>query len=171
MNQNQQSSLTIAGIVAMSTLVATLNGNAQWSQLTAIGNSGQGTGYGEVDDRNLANFPPPNLYQEVGGTASTVTFINGSPDALTIYLVRDTGERLELKMQACKECSTYSRDNSPPWGAVGTPITFQVPPGRYEATGRFFGTERTKGFRSDWQLSPGWEYRGAIYTLNEVHLY
>lgn len=137
----------------------------------AVGNSGQGTGYGQVDDRNLANFPPPYLYQELGGANSVVTFINGSPDALTIRLVKDTGERLELKMPACRECSTYGEKNAPPYGAVGTPMQFQIPPGRYQATGRFFGSHNTKGFVSDWQLSQGWEYRSVIYTLDEVQFF
>jgi hypothetical protein len=164
-------STAISVVIAFVYFASISNGYGFWPQLSAIGNSGQGTGYGEVDDRNLANFPPPGAYQEVGGTASTVTFINGSPDALNIVLTKDTGERVELKMPACKECTTYSRDNSPPYGAVGTPITFQIPPGVYKARGNFFGTHNTKGFQSDWQLAQGWEYRSCIYTLDEVNFY
>ncbi|WP_430714124.1 hypothetical protein [Nodosilinea sp. AN01ver1] len=172
-NLQSQHAATALGIFFLTStfLSVSTNGYTQLPQFTALGNSGEGTGFGQVDERNLANFPPPDAYQEVGGTASAVTFINGSPDRLTIILTKDTGERVELKMPACKECTPYSRDNSPPYGAVGTPITFQIPPGSYKARGHFFGTHNTKGFQSDWQLAQGWEYRSVIYTLDEVHLY
>lgn len=170
--QPQHLTSTVVSVVLTFCYFASIsNGYGFWPQISALGNSGEGTGFGQVDDRNLANFPPPNLYQEVGGTASAVTFINGSPDALNIVLTKDTGERVELKMPACKECTLYSRDNSPPYGSVGTPITFQVPPGIYKARGDFSGTHNTKSFKSDWQLNQGWEYRGCIYTLDEVQFY
>jgi len=170
-NNQQQSTATALMVVTIFVAGMSSQGYTQWPGFTAMGNSGEGTGFGQVDARNLANFPPPDAYQEVGGTASMVTFINGSPDALTIVLTKDTGERVELKMPECKECTTYSRDNSPPYGAVGTPITFQIPPGTYKARGSFFGTHNTKGFQSDWQLTQGWEYRSCIYTLNEPQFY
>jgi hypothetical protein len=172
-NLQSQHSATALGIffLASTFLSLTTNGYTEFPQFMALGNSGEGTGFGQVDDRNLANFPPPDAYQEIGGTASVVTFINGSPDALNIVLTKDTGERVELKMPACEECTTYSRENSPPYGSVGTPITFQIPPGIYKARGDFFGTHNTKSFQSDWQLSQGWEYRSCIYTLDEVQFY
>lgn len=171
-NQPQQSALaTFLLIATPAFFIVSTNGYTQWPQFSALNNSGEGTGYGQVDDRNLANFPPPGPYQEVGGTASAVTFINGSPDALNIVLTKDTGERVELKMPACRDCTVYNRDNSPPYGAVGTPITFQIPPGIYKARGDFFGTHNTKSFKSDWQLTQGWEYRGCIYTTDEVQVY
>lgn len=171
-SNNQQQATGTAILVATIIVCGALTQSyAQWPGLMAFGNSGVGTGYGKVDDRNLANFPAPGAYQEVGGTASAVTFINGSPDALNIVLTKDTGERVELKMPACRDCTVYSRDNSPPYGAVGTPITFQIPPGIYKARGDFFGTHNTKSFKSDWQLNPGWEYRGCIYTTDEVQVY
>lgn len=169
---NQQQATGTALMVATIIIVSASTQNfSQWPSSLVLGNSGQGTGFGQVDADNLANFPPPDAYQEVGGTASVVTFINGSPDALNIVLTKDTGERVELKMPACNECTTYSRENSPPYGAVGTPITFQIPPGVYKARGHFFGTHNTKGFQSDWQLAQGWEYRSCIYTLDEVQFY
>lgn len=169
---SQQQAATTGFILAGAFILTSISGGAaQWPLFTTFGSSGQGTGFGQVDSRNLANFPPPDPYQEIDGTASMVTFINGSPDALTIILTKDTGERVELKMPACKECTTYSRENSPPYGAVGTPITFQIPPGVYKARGDFFGTHNTKSFQSDWQLNQGWEYRSCIYTLDEVHFY
>lgn len=161
---------TAAGITVVSLFFLAMS-QAHLFQFSFMGHSGEGTGFGRVNERNLANFPPPSIYQEVGGTASMVTFINGSPDALNIVLTKDTGERVELKMPACKECTVYSRDNAPPYGAVGTPITFQIPPGNYKARGDFFGTHNTKSFKSDWQLTPGWEYRGSIYTLDEPQFY
>ncbi|MGB3202754.1 MAG: hypothetical protein WBA99_17745, partial [Nodosilinea sp.] len=167
----QSPAATAFVVVASGVFAFSTHGYTTWPQFTALGNSGEGTGFGQVDEQNLANFPPPDPYQEVGGTASTVTFINGSPDALTVVLTKDTGERVELKMPACEECTTYSRDNPPPYGTVGTPITFQIPPGSYKARGDFFGIHNTKGFKSDWQLAQGWEYRSFIYTLDEVHLY
>lgn len=171
LNNQQQATGTALMVATIIIVSASTQSYTQLPNFMSFGNSGEGTGYGRVDDRNLANFPPPDLYQEVGGTASAVTFINGSPDALNIVLTKDTGERVELKMPACQECTLYSRDNPPPYGSVGTPITFQIPPGIYKARGDFFGTHNTKSFRSDWQLNQGWEYRGCIYTLDEVQFY
>jgi hypothetical protein len=167
LDRKQQTYIAIAVIV---TQILVLYGNPNILTSSVTGGSGQGTGFGQVDADNLANFPPPDLYQEIGGTASSVTFINASPDALTIDLVKETGERVQLKMPACKECSLYSDETVPACGTIGTPITFQIPPGRYHAVGRFFGTHNTKGFQSDWQLTQGWEHRSCIYTSDEARL-
>lgn len=163
LTQNQKA---IIGILICLCLIAFYSSEPKF----IVGNSGEGTGFGQVDADNLANFPPPDLYQEIGGTASSVTFINASPDALTIDLVKETGERVQLKMPACKECSLYSEETVPACGTIGTPITFQIPPGRYHAVGRFFGPHNTKGFQSDWQLTQGWEHRSCIYTSDEARL-
>jgi hypothetical protein len=134
-------------------------------------NSGEGTGYGEVRAENLANFPPPSRYQQVGGSTAVLTMINGSPDALTLKLERSDGERLTLQLPGCGECRAYPKDQMPDCGTVGQWRTFRLPPGQYEVVGTFFGGQRTKGFRSAWTMDTGWEYRDCIYTLNEPQFY
>jgi hypothetical protein len=136
-----------------------------------ISHSGEGTGYGEVRAENLANFPPPGRYQQVGGGSSVLTMINGSPDTLTLKLERTDGERLTLQLPGCNECRAYPKDQMPGCGTVGQWRTFNLPPGQYEVVGTFFGGQRTKGFRSAWHLSSGWEYRDCIYTLDEPQYY
>jgi hypothetical protein len=145
--------------------------STEFSKFNFTTTSGEGTGYGEVRAENLANFPPPGRYQQIGDSAAVLTMINGSPDALTLKLERSDGERLTLQLPGCNECRAYPKDQMPDCGTVGQWRTFRLPPGQYEVVGTFFGGQRTKGFRSAWVMDSGWEYRDCIYTLNEPQFY
>jgi hypothetical protein len=131
----------------------------------------EGTGRGQIDDDNLANFPPPEIYQQIGGSSSVVMFRNNSPDALNITLKSAAGERIELKLPACEECAKYDETNAPECHTVGPPMRYELPPGSYQAKAIFWGKERTAGFKSQWVLSPGYEYWQCVYTSDEMRMY
>ena len=131
----------------------------------------QGTGYGEVSSENLMNFSPPGKYQQIGGSQVQLRLVNGSPDALTITGKTEAGQTMRLTFPGCRECRAYDRDELPECGTVGQWQYFTVPPGTYKVTGLFSGTRRTRGFKSQWSLEPGWEYNQCVYTLNEPQYY
>jgi hypothetical protein len=147
-------------------VLVTLMGLTYCSQ-QGQGYNPQGGLYGEVDEENLANFPPPDKYQEIGGSVAVVTTYNGSPDRLRIAIDVD-GQKRNLEFPACKDCTPYSQENMPECTSVGEPVTYEIPAGDYEVVSTFFGQERTEGFRSGWKLEPGWHYMQCLYTSDEV---
>ncbi|HEY9877962.1 MAG TPA: hypothetical protein V6D29_05870 [Leptolyngbyaceae cyanobacterium] len=162
---SQPDPVWIAGTIGTLFLIGLLN-------QVPLHDSGQGTGFGSVDDRNLQNFPPPEQYQQIGGNQSAITYLNGSPDTLQITLMDASGERTVLNFPGCPECKTYSRDNTSQCNQLpGVQRTFSLPPGQYQARAIFLGTHNTKGFKSEWVIAPGWDYHQCVVTLNEMTYY
>lgn len=129
--------------------------------------SGQGTGQGRIDERNLANFPPPSTYQQINSTSAYITLINAARDDLTLRLRNPSGSEVNLRVEGCETCRSYGPYETPECGSIGEWKSFTIPPGQYEVLGLFHGAERIKGFRSAWLIASGWEYRQCLYQSTD----
>jgi len=122
---------------------------------------GQGIfGYGKVSEENLANFPPPDPYEVIGGNVAKVTIKNSSPESLRLILRGDGEEPLRLNVPSCPDCPVYVADTLEECPDTGTEETFVIEPGNYETKANFVGM--TDGFRSEWSLQPGWHYSQCL---------
>lgn len=125
----------------------------------------QGT-RGEISEDNLANFPPPDKYEEIGGEQATLTLINASRDALQVTLQTDD-ERLTLNLAGCPECAPVPEGGEAKCETAAVQESWLIPPGTYEVKATFIGPQRTQGFLSDWTIEGGWNYSQCLYTSAE----
>lgn len=116
---------------------------------------------GEVSNRNLANFPPPNPVQQITGTS--IRIANGSPEAMIIRLQGD--ESYVIQIPGCLSCSyTLNPEVGAEYCNQGQEKIFSVQPGIYKARVTFLGS--TRGVRSDWVIHEGWQYGQCLFSLD-----
>ena len=116
---------------------------------------------GGVSDRNLLNFPPPSLYQQIPA-GSVVTMHNRVPEPMTVSL--KGAQNHEFRIEACTTCprTITQEEGSQLCKGTGPSLSVTLPPGNYDAQIRFAG--QTRGFKSQWQITPNWEHYQCIFT-------
>lgn len=120
---------------------------------------------GQVSERNLLNFPPPSLYQQIPA-GSVVTMHNRVPEPMTVRLMGIQNH--EFRIEACTTCSRTitQADGARLCKGSGPSLSVTLPPGTYDAQIRFAG--QTRGFKSQWQITPKWEHYQCIFTNSDL---
>lgn len=116
---------------------------------------------GEVSDRNLRNFPPPDLiFQGPPTDPTVVNLINAAPEPMTILLKDAQGKEGRITLPRCESCRYATVQAST---CEGETFSYNLPAGHYEATVTFGGN--TRGFDSTWVLEPGGQYDQCITAV------